>query len=111
MKIINAKEENIRRSIFPSITGQRQTLTLDDPHTFHCGNLLVFEEIPICLGVFHDPMFLWIYSNSCQLNLLLVRSHQAEIIIAKRLAQGRNSVTRVRVGPKSGDRGRRKNDS
>ena len=48
-------------------------------------------------------MFLWISSNSCPLNLLLVRSHQAEIIIVKRLIQGRNNVTRVRVEPKSCD--------
>ena len=31
------------------------------------------------LGAFDDPMFLWISLNSCPLNLLLVRSHQAEI--------------------------------
>ena len=65
--------------------------------------------IRTCLGVSDDPMFLWISSNSCQLNLLLVRSHQAEIIIVKRLIQGRNSVTRVRVEPRSFDQGRRKN--
>ena len=53
-------------------------------------------------------MFLWISSNSCSLNLLLVRSHQAEIIIVKRLIQGRNNVTRVRVEPRSFDQGRRK---
>ena len=65
-----------------------------------------------CLGVSDDPMFLWISSNSCPLNLLLVRSHQAEIIIiVKRLIQGRNSVTRVRVEPRSFDQGRRKNDA
>ena len=33
-------------------------------------------------------------------------SHQAEIIIAKRLIQGRNNVTRVRVKPRSCDQGR-----
>ena len=38
--------------------------------------------------------------NSYPLNLLLVRSHQAEIIIVKRLIQGRNNVTRVRVEPR-----------
>ena len=65
--------------------------------------------IRTCLGVSDDPMFLWISSNSCPLNLLLVRSHQAEIIIVKRLIQGRNSVTRVRVEPN--DQGRRKNDA
>ena len=46
-------------------------------------------------------MSLWAFSNSCSLNLLLVRSHQAEIIIAKRLIQGRKNVTRVRVNPLS----------
>ena len=63
------------------------------------------------LGVSDDPMFLWISLNSCPLNLLLVRSHQAEIIIVKRLIQGRNNVTRVRVEPRSFDQGRRKNDA
>ena len=56
-------------------------------------------------------MFLWISSNSCPLNLLLAQSHQAEIIIVKRLIQGRNSVTRVRVEPRSFDQGRRQNDA
>ena len=63
------------------------------------------------LGVSDDPMFLWISSNSCPLNLLLVRSHQAEIIFVKRLIQGRNNVTRVRVEPRPFDQGRRKNDA
>ena len=67
--------------------------------------------IRTCLGVFVDPMFLCISSNSCPLNLLLVQSHQAEIIIVKRLIQGRNNVTRVRVEPRSFDQGRRKNDA
>ena len=39
----------------------------------------------------------WISSNSCALNLLLVRSHQSEIIIEKDLIQGRNNVTRYRL--------------
>ena len=68
-------------------------------------------RIRICLGVSDDPMFLWISSNSCPLNLLLVRSHQAEIIIVKHLIQGSNYVTRVRVEPRSCDRGGRKNDA
>ena len=55
-------------------------------------------------------MFLWIFSNSCPLNLLLVQSQQAEIIIVKCLVQVRNNVTRVRVEPISFDRGRRKKD-
>ena len=67
--------------------------------------------IRTCLGVSDDPMLLWISSNFCPLNLLLVRSHQAEIIIVKRLIQGRNNVTRVRVEPRSFDQGRRKNDA
>ena len=63
-----------------------------------------------CLGVSDDPMYLWIFSNSCPLKMLLVRSHQAEIIIVKRLIQGRNNVTRVRVEPRPFDQGRRKNE-
>ena len=55
-------------------------------------------------------MLLWISSNSCSLILLLVRSHQAEIIIVKRLIQGRNNVTRVRAEPKSYKQNCRKND-
>ena len=56
-------------------------------------------------------LFMWISSNSCLLNLLLVQSHQAEIIIVKRLIQGCNNVTRVRVEPRSIDQDRRKNDA
>ena len=56
-------------------------------------------------------MFLWIFSNFFQLNLLLVRSHRAGIIIIKRLKQGRNNVTRVQVEPKPFHQGRRKNDA
>ena len=67
--------------------------------------------IRTCLEVSDDPMFLWISSNSCPLNLLLVRSHQAKIIIVKRLIQERNNVTRVLVEPRSFDQGRRKNDT
>ena len=58
---------------------------LDDPHTFYYIDYFVIGGIRTCLGVSYDPMFLWISSNSCPLNLLLVRSHQAEIIIVKRL--------------------------
>ena len=57
-------------------------------------------------------MFLWISSNSYLLNLLFVRSHRAEmIIIVKRLIQGRNKVTRVRVEPRSCNQDRPKNDA
>ena len=84
---------------------------LDDPLTFHYNDYFVIGGIRTCLGVSDNPMFLWISSNSCPLNLLLVRSHQAEIIIVKRLIQGRNNVTRVRVEPRPFDQGRRKNDA
>ena len=56
-------------------------------------------------------MFLRIFLNSCPLNLLLVQSHQEKIINVKRLIQGRNKVTRVRVKPRSCDQNRRKNDA
>ena len=72
---------------------------LDDPHTFHYHDYFVSGGICTYLGVSDDPKFLWISSNSCPLNLPLVQSHQAEIIIVKRLIQGRNNVTRVRVEP------------
>ena len=63
------------------------------------------------LRVSSDPMFLEISSNSRPLNLLFIRSHQAEIIIVKRLIEGRNNVTRVRVEPKSCAQVRRSNDA
>ena len=84
---------------------------MDYPHTFHCQDYFVIRGIRTGLGVSDDPMFLWISSKSCPLNLLLVRSHQAKIIIVKRLIQGHKNVTRVRVEPKSFDQGRRKNDA
>ena len=87
------------------------TNLLDDPHTFHYQDYFVIGGIRTCLGVSDDPTFLWISSNSCPLNLLLVRSHQAEIIIVQRLIQGRNGVTRVWVEPRPFDQGRRKNNS
>ena len=84
---------------------------LDDPHTFHDNDYFVIGGIRTCLGVSDDPMFLTISSNSCPLTLQLARSHRAEIIIVKRPIQGRNSVTRVRVQPRSFDQGRRENDA
>ena len=80
---------------------------LDDPHTFHFIDYFALGGIRICLGVSRDPMFLWISSNSCPLNLLLVRTHQEEIIIVKRLIQGRNNLTMVGVEPRSYNQGRR----
>ena len=67
--------------------------------------------IRTCLGVSDDPMLLWISLNSCPLNLLLVLSHQAEIIIVKHIIQERNNVTRLRVELRSFDQGRCKNNA
>ena len=69
-----------------------------DVYTFQCANDFLLGVIRTCLKVSIDPMFLWI-SNFCSLNLLLVRSYQAEIMIVKRLIQGRKNVTRMRVDP------------
>ena len=80
---------------------------LDDPHTFHYNDYFAIGGIHTGVGVSDDPMFLWISSNSFPMNLLLVRSHQAEIMIVIRLIQGRNNVTRVRVEPTSFDQGLR----
>ena len=44
-------------------------------------------------------------------NLLLVRIHQAEEIIAKRLSQGRNNVTELRVEPVTSITGRHNNSA
>ena len=65
----------------------------------------VIGDIRTCLGVSNDPVFQGIFLKSCPLNLLLVQSHQAEIIIVKRLIQRRNNATRVRVEPISFDHG------
>ena len=48
-------------------------------------------------------MFMWISLISCPLNLLLVRSHLAEIIIEERFIQGLNNVARKRVEPRPFD--------
>ena len=44
-------------------------------------------------------------------HLLLVRSHQAEIIVVKRLIQEHNNVTRVEGEPRSCNQSGRKNDA
>ena len=97
--------------IYPPVTRQCQTINIAQSAHFHCYNYFVAGGIRTCLGVSSDQMLLWISSNSCPLNLLLVRSHQAEINIVKRLIQRRNNVTRVRVEPTSCDQGRGKNDA
>ena len=58
---------------------------------------LCFGRIRTRLGVDHFPSFPVGVLTSSLVNLMLVRSHQAEIIIVKRLIQGRNNVTMVRV--------------
>ena len=83
----------------------------DDLRTFHCNDYFMVGGILTCLGVSSNPMFLWISSNSCPLNLLLVQSHQAEIIIVKCLMQGRNNGIRVQVEPRSCDQDRCQNNA
>ena len=57
-------------------------------------------------------MSLWISLNFCPLNLLLVRSPQAETIIVKHLLRGRNNVAgSMRGQPRSCDQDRRKNNA
>ena len=65
---------------------------LDNQRTFHCNDYFVVGRICTCSGVSSDLMFLSISLNSCLLNLLLVRSHQAEIIIKKCPIKGCNNV-------------------
>ena len=67
----------------------------------YCNDYFVLGGILTCLGVSSDPMFLWISSNSFLLNLQLVQSRQAEIILVKHFIQGCNNVTRVQVEPRS----------
>ena len=81
---------------------------LEDPHIFHCIICFMLRGIRICSGVTSDLMFLKISSNSCPLNLLLVRNHLAELIIINRLVYKRSNVTRVRVEPISRNQNRRK---
>ena len=59
--------------------------------------VLCFGRIRTRLGVDHFPSFPVDVLTSSHLNLLLIQSHQAEIIIVKRLIQERNNVTRVQV--------------
>ena len=56
----------------------------------------------------HLPVFYW-YVTYSWANFLLVRSHQTEIIIVKRLIQGRDNVTRVGIESRLYDHRRRKN--
>ena len=73
---------------------------------------ICFGQIRTRLGVDHFPSFPVDVLTSSHINLLLIRSHQAEIIIVKRLIQGCNNVTRVRrLNSWSCDQSRRKNDA
>ena len=57
--------------IYPPVTGQRQTLTYWTIRAlYYCIDYFVIGGIRICFGVFDDPMFLWISSNSFPLNLI-----------------------------------------
>ena len=76
---------------------------------FHCNDYFVVGGIRTCFEVFSDSMFLWISWNACPINLLLIRSHQAEVIIVKRYIQGRNDVTRVLVDLDHATKGRQNN--
>ena len=78
------------------------------------------EEATVSLLFWTNPHPLWSWSYSkpsnwrltfSQVNLLLVRSHQAEIILAKRFIQVHNNVTRVRIELRLYDQDRRKNDA
>jgi len=62
---------------------------------------LYFGRILICLGVADIQVFWLLLLLLFPLNLLLVRKHQAEIIVAKRGIQGRNISTRVGVEPRT----------
>ena len=70
----------------------------------------MLEGIHICLEASSVAIFLWIFPNSRQPNLLLVQSHQVKTIMEKRLIQRHNKIARVRVESKSCDQSRRKND-
>ena len=97
--------------IYLPVTGQRQTPTVARSTHFYCNSYFLLGGIRTCVGVsMIQSMFLRISSNSCPLNLPLVRSHQAEITIVKRHIQGRNNVTRMRVEPTLHDHSLRKND-
>ena len=66
-------------------------------------------ETHTCLGVSGDQIFQWISWIYFPLNLL-VQNHQATMIIVKRLIQGSNNVTRVRVEPRSCNQGSHENE-
>ena len=89
----------IQKILLSSSRGQGDFRGLEasrlDPRSFHCNNYFVVGGIAPDFRSFQRSNFQQrIFSNSCLLNLLLVQSHQAEIIIGKRLIQGRNNVSK-----------------
>ena len=73
---------------------------------------LCFRRIRTRLGVDHFPSFPVDVLTSSHVNLLLVRSHQAEIIIVKRLIQGtQQRDPGCGLNSWSCDQSRRKNDA
>ena len=90
--------------IYPSATGQRQTLTVGRSTHFSLWWLLRAWWNPYVLNDFLRFNVPGISSKifvQWPLNLLLLRSHQAEIITVKRLIQGRSNMTMVQVEPRS----------
>ena len=78
--------------ILPKPDSVRRKL-LNDVHTFYSNDYFVFGPIRTCLGVSSHSMLMWIFLYSCLKKLLLLQRHQAEIMIVKRLIQGRNNMT------------------
>ena len=69
----------------------------------YCSTLLPFEKFLLAEAV--RGSYSISVSGLWHVNPVIT----AEIIIVKRLIQGRNSVTRVRIEPRSCDQGRREN--
>ena len=97
---------------YPTVPEQRQTLTIGQSALLLLQlDYFVVGGMRTCLGVSRNPIFLRNSSNYCSLNLLLVRSHHAEISIVKRLIQGRNNVTKVPVELRPCHQSHHKNDA
>ena len=67
--------------VYPAVTGQRQNLTIGNPHTNHYIDYFVLGGIRTCFAICSNPKFLRISSDSRQLNLVLVRSRQGEVVV------------------------------
>ena len=84
---------------------------MDYPHTFYCYKYFVIGGIRSCIEVSSDPIFQWISSNSCPLNLLLVRSPPSRDNHRKAFIHGFNNMTSVWVKPRSCNQVCCKNDA